>query len=465
MAKMTAEDIAWLESWRSILIASPSAASVYAFQDKLLHSQSQSAKSISRLTIKQAVGVLAHAMRDVPFYSSYARQVPLSEFKKHPERAWTRLPILTRHDLQDSGNALSSRLLPPGHVRTGKLRSSGSTGTPVEVATTNIVNMWQKAFALRAAVWARRDFSQTLAVIRKFADDLTHHPDGQTSSHWADPEGIPFKTGQRFSVDATSRSIDDQLSWLLQRQPAYLMTYPSILRELIAALSKASSGWQPLGITTLGETVDDELREDVLQYWNLSIDDVYSAEECGTIAVQCPSHGRYHIQSEALMVEIVDEQGRLCPAGKEGRVVVTTLANYAMPLIRYWIGDWAIAGAACGCGRNLPVLTKVLGRERNLLVTRQGKFWPSFGTRKLRDLAPISAQMFRQHSLDKVKMYYVSPTPLTDEQSQAVQKHLAQSLPANISLEMQRVDELDRARTGKREVFASDVGSKRDAVQ
>src|SRR6185295_14515719 len=99
--------------------------------------------------------------------------------------------------------------------------------------------------------------------------------------------------------------------------------------------------------------------------WGVGVVDVYSSEECGQIALQCPEHEQYHVQSESVLVEVLDDEGRPCAPGTIGRVVLTTLQNFAMPLIRYDIGDFAEPGPACPCGRALPVLTRIVGRVRN----------------------------------------------------------------------------------------------------
>lgn len=450
------KDADWLTSWQPQLIQQTKAKDAYAFQTQLLKSQAESSKNIARLSHKQALALLSHCIRQVPFYKDYAQHVNPSLLANN-SRLWSRLPIIGRDELLAHGKAFRARQLPPGHRQLSVLRSSGSTGTPVEVVSTNISNSWQKAFALRSAIWARQDFAKTLGVIRKFSQPATCLPDGETTKHWADPEGIPFNTGQRFGLEATEGSIEQQLDWIGRKRPDYLMTYPSVLRELCALSQKQKDAWRPLGLTTLGETVDDDLREQVRETWHREIHDVYSAEETGVIAIQCPSHGRYHIQSEAVFVEIVDDAGRACRPGKEGRVVITTLSNYATPLIRYAIGDRAIAGASCLCGRNSPVLTKILGRERNLLVTEQGKFWPSFGTRRFRKIAPITTQVFRQTALDALEMQYVSSEPLTGAQEHQLSQLIADALPHSMTIQLKRVDAIHRAASGKSEIFTSDV--------
>ena len=72
-------------------------------------------------------------------------------------------------------------------------------------------------------------------------------------------------------------------------------------------------------------------------------------------------------------MEVLDDQGRACETGEVGQVVVTPLHNFAMPLIRYAIGDLAEVGGPCPCGRGLPVLTRVMGRQRTIVRLPNGE--------------------------------------------------------------------------------------------
>ena len=92
----------------------------------------------------------------------------------------------------------------------------------------------------------------------------------------------------------------------------------------------------------------------------------------GFIAWQCPM-GKYHINAEHMMVDIVDEADRKVHPGEMGRVVVTTLENHLMPLVRYEVGDYAIASTkACVCGRTLPTIDRVIGRGGDRAGRGQG---------------------------------------------------------------------------------------------
>ena len=95
------------------------------------------------------------------------------------------------------------------------------------------------------------------------------------------------------------------------------------------------------------------------------------------------------MQSEHLRVEVLDEQGQPCREGENGQVVITDLHNFAMPLIRYALHDWAEVGPTCPCGRGLPTLRRVVGRIRNMAISPEGKSYrPVLETRRMLEAIP-----------------------------------------------------------------------------
>ena len=93
----------------------------------------------------------------------------------------------------------------------------------------------------------------------------------------------------------------------------------------------------------------------------------YGLNEIGIIAACCPETGRYHVHDEHCLIEIVDDENRPVAAGEFGRILVTTLTNFAMPLIRYDTGDIAEAlDGPCPCGRTLPSFGEVPGRRSRI---------------------------------------------------------------------------------------------------
>lgn len=182
---------------------------------------------------------------------------------------------------------------------------------------------------------------------------------------WGISPSTLYETGP-LTIFYHTTPLPRQVELLESRDPRYLLTYPSNARALCKY-----SGHRPVrlpglrAVHTYGEPLTKGVREACREAWGVPVQDVYSCEELGMIALQCPEHEHLHVQSEAVLVEVLDEEGSPCTPGQIGRVVLTALHSFAMPLLRYAIGDHAEVGAPCPCGRGLPVLSKrIVGRRR-----------------------------------------------------------------------------------------------------
>ena len=165
---------------------------------------------------------------------------------------------------------------------------------------------------------------------------------------------------------------------------------------------------------TYSERLPDDLCDLVGAAWGVPLSDLYSANEVGYVALQCPESGLYHVQSEDVLVEILGDDGRPCAVGESGRVVVTSLHNFAMPLLRYDLGDVATVGGPCSCGRTLPTLEAILGRTRNMMRLPGGRTaWPGFPLNALVELGAIRELKMIQHSLEDIEVQMLLRRALT----------------------------------------------------
>jgi phenylacetate-CoA ligase len=361
------------------------------------------------------------------------------------------LPVLTRRELQENFDSLKSDSVPAAHGAVGETRSSGSTGVPVRVLKTQLAALLWNAFTLRDHRWHRRDLRGKLAAIR-------HGIKEGEFDNWGPATSGLVTTGPSVVMGIRAET-DAQLRWLEQQQPEYLMTYPSILRELARRSAERGIRLERLRETrTFGELLAPDIRESCRTAWNVPVTDVYSADEVGYIALQCPQHEHYHVQSEGVVVEVLDESGDPCGPGKVGRVVVTALHNFALPLVRYELGDYAEVGEPCSCGRGLPVLKRIMGRVRNMLVTATGeRFWPPLGSRRFFEIAPVVQHQLVQKQPDLIEARLVTASPLSPDQEERLRKLILSGLPAGIRLAFAYCENIPRSSGGKFEDFISEV--------
>jgi phenylacetate-CoA ligase len=425
-------------------------AAVLALLHQIEQSQWLPAERVLAGQLAQLAALVRHAAETVPFYrESWAGRHDASPPDSY--EAFARLPFLSRAALQANYESLKSRNTPQAHGQVSEVLSTGSTGMPVRVLTTDVMRLFWNALALRDHLWHRRKLDRTLAVVRGGVV-------ASEAANWGPATDGLVVTGRTLSLGLDA-DVDTQLEWLGRHDPAYLLTYPSNLAQL--ARTSLRRGLRLPGLIearTLSEALEPGLRDLCKEAWGVPLVDLYSAREVGYIALQCPEHEHYHVQSESLLVEILNDAGRPCAPGEVGRVVITDLHNFATPLIRYDIGDYAEVGEACSCGRSLPVLKRIVGRIRNMLVTAGGKrYWPTFGQRTFAKIAPVLQHQFVQKTVDLVEARLVVPGALTTEQEQRLQAHIASNLPSGIRVVVVRVDSIPRGAGGKFEDFVCEV--------
>lgn len=374
---------------------------------------------------------------------------------------WHSLPVLERPTLQE----LEQELLaapPAGHGRTADVQTSGSTGRPVRVRKTEFSSLLGALLILREHEWHRRDYRGTLASLRWFPDGVNTYPKGGNWPSWQGPiAALHEKTGSSHAL-ATTASVDQQVEWLGRVQPNYLMLYPSLIPELIHECSRQDvvlSGLREL--MTFGEHLDPTFRELCREAWGAPIKDVYSAVEVGCIAIQCPEHEHYHVQSENVFLEILRDDGSPCDVGEVGRVVVTPLHAFAMPLIRYAIGDYAELGEPCSCGRTLPVLKRILGRARNIVITPEGRsFWPRMGQLFYSRILPIKQFQVVQKTLSQLEVRLVAERRGTPDEEAALRSLIVSRMGYPFEIAIAYVDDIPRGSTGKFDDFKSELAEK-----
>ncbi len=421
-------------------------AMVLALQYQFERSQWWSAETLVQHQLRQLELLLAHAARTVPLYHDRLGVLAGTRRGELTMAVFHRLPLLSRTDIQEAGAALVSRRLPKDHGKVFDISTTGSTGRPITIKTTEITRLFFRALNLRYHLWHGRDFSGKTAKITGAVSSA----DSGKLAGW-----VPgYLSGPMVSFDAT-RPTAEQLAWLGQVNPDYLLTYPSNLLSLLQRCEETGVRFPGLReVATMGEVLEPEVRAACERVWGLPVVDAYSAQELGMIALQCPEHPHYHVQAENVLVEILNKDGKPCPPGEVGRLVVTDFHNFAMPLIRYEIGDYAEAGEPCSCGRGLPVLSRILGRVRNMLTLPNGdQLWPSFPSKLFLAIAPVKQFQLIQRRLDEIEVRLAVDGTLSGEQEDRLREALNTRLGHPFNYRFTYVDEIPRSASGKHEDF------------
>jgi phenylacetate-CoA ligase len=402
---------------------------------------------LARMQADALARVLRHATTRSPHY----RDLGIRECRD-PYRWLAEFPVLTKRDLSAEGPRLLTG------ERTGLIAesSSGSSGVQSTVYTTRSEESATRAIQLLWWGWAGYRLGdpvvQTGMTLRrgpvKRLKDLLLRTDYQPAFH------------------LDEASLAQMVARLARRQGTMLLGYASSLYLIArAAQDLARSDIRLRGIVSWGDKLFDHYRASLEGSFGVAVHDTYACTEGCMIAGQC-ERLRYHVTTPQVHLELLDPTLRHEVAdGEIGHVVVTRLDAYAMPLIRYSLGDLAVrepADAACECGRSLPLLRRVIGRDTDIVRTASGKHLiVHFFTAIFEHVPEIHQFRVVQRSLAGIEIEYI-PGPgfhaeVLDRVRSRIHAHLGEAFP----IEFRPVARIPATPSGKPQIVESLVASGR----
>ena len=397
---------------------------------------------------RQLRALAEHCAAHSPFFARRLAAAGLSAAELATPGGLTRLPPLGRREVQDATDLRCSHV-PTDHAPVAELSTSGSTGEPVRVARTAINDFLWLACLMRDQFWHKRNLKGRICSIRANVDKVVRNP------NWGGPAEALFETGEVLVVPIT-RPVNELIALIDKFEPDSLLIYPNVLAGIVEECRARGRGFAGLNhIRSIGETLSPTLREDAAAFFGARVTDSYSSQELGYITLECPDAPHHHVMAESVIVELLREDGSLCDEGETGRMVITDLHNFATPMIRYDIGDYAEAGPPCPCGRGLPTLKRVVGRERNLLRLADGRrHWPLLGGHHFREVAPVRQFQAIQHDFGRIEMRLVCERALTADEEVGLRTMIVKALGHDFTIDLAYfVDRLPTGANGKFEEF------------
>lgn len=367
---------------------------------------------------------------------------------------WNDLPVLTKADLQQP---LAQRLS-DGYTEKNVFvnKTSGSSGTPFVFAKDKFSH---------ALTWA-----STIHLFGEHSINFNH-------SYQARFYGIPkdflgyrkerlkdvLSNRYRFPIfDLSDIELEKILKKFKQEKFDYINGYTSsivlfakflehqkiILKEICPSLK---------GCFVTSEMLFPDDKKLMEVQFGIPVINEYGASELGIIAFQNPK-GDWHVNSETLFVEFLDENNKPVSYGKEGKVVITSLYNKAHPFIRYEIGDMGILDPKSTF--KYPILNNLIGRTNDVAVLPSGKKSPGltfyYVTKSIiEDNGAVKEFVVKQVKINTFEIEYVSSTSLEEAQIKKIKEAIALYLEPNLIVNFSRKDFLQRTKSGKLKQFVS----------
>ncbi len=334
----------------------------HAYRKEFDHTQFLSRSELEALQLRRMQKLIMHAYENCPYYLRRMTQARFEPAGFRSLKELSAIPILTKRDIQENSSELLAQNYPP-ELRE-RNQTGGSTGSPLQfyvdrerfdsrLASTTRHNQWA---GLYPGEWCAELWGARLDQI--------------TQEGWWDwcRNNFLYRIIQLNTSRVGPEDWPPFIAQLRRKRVRFLVTYTQAAVLFARYLLEAGiDDVRFQSIITTAEVLLPGQRELLEETFRARVFNRYGCREVSVIASECEEHRGMHVNGDALLVEIVPDPAYPSPAGK---VVITDLLNYSMPLIRYEIGDvgrWAEA-QHCPCGRGLPLLADVQGRITDFLI-------------------------------------------------------------------------------------------------
>jgi phenylacetate-CoA ligase len=308
---------------------------------------------------------IRHAFATVPFYRRRLAEAGLCPGDLHTPDSYRRLPVLTKADIRTRGAALRSTAFRGAALH--RKETSGSTGVPLVVFVDEASHQHKRACTLRADEWSGWRFGERVAKL--WGDRGGLRPGWRGRLRNSLLERVTYLD----TLKVTEASLADFAAKLRRAPPSLIFGHAHSVYLFAQYALGAGVVLRPRGVISAAMVLHSWQRAAIEKAFACPVTNRYGCEEVSLIACECERHDGLHVNAEGVYVELLRD-GQPVGPGEDGSVVVTDLTNRAMPLLRYQVGDVASwSGRPCPCGRGLPLLGRVEGREADYVVTPSGE--------------------------------------------------------------------------------------------
>ena len=317
--------------------------------------------------------LILYAHRHVPYYENIISSARLVHEEKVCLENFFNLPLLSKDDIRSHFDELSSREL---NERSWIYKTTGgSTGQPLTVIHDNERIDWVNATKYLRNEWSRMRFGESRVRIWGSERDLFYGKETLKVrlNRWIN------NTVWLNAFTLSPKKMVEFVEIINRKEPKQIKGYTTCLYEFALFIERNGLEiFSPDSIICSAGTVTKTVRDKIEQVFKSKVFNSYGSREIQAMAFECSQHNGLHVMSPIVYMEIVDSNGNHTKPGEIGEVVLTPFFNYAMPLLRYRIGDMAAWSERndCSCGCSWPLVKNIEGRVTECFYKEDGTVVP-----------------------------------------------------------------------------------------
>lgn len=396
---------------------------------------------------KQLKQLIRFAYRNVPYYHKLFRRLQFDpeDFKRIEDLE--KLPVLTKSIIKQNWEDFKPSTL--SGIKYYDFFTSGATGTPFKFRVSRNDRFFGRAMLFRG--WGYGNYVVGDRTLFLAGTSIV----GKKSYLTAMGIELLGNIKRLSSLDMDSGDLCKYIGVLNDFRPRFLRGYASSINYLAKYIEENNIEVpSPLAVFTTADNLYPHIRKKIEQVFDCPVHDTYGLNDGGVSAYECGEHSGLHIDTERSVMEIVDSENSQLENGA-GRILATSLYNYAMPFIRYDTGDMGnITDEVCGCGRKYKLLRELIGRQNEILVTPDGNhvhgaaFFFYYVIREYSDINDIIEFQIIQKSLDKIVINMVCRDSFDYSQLDRIRQNLLEK-SGGWNVEFRFVARIERTKAGK----------------
>jgi len=330
--------------------------------------QWNSLENNKKIQAQQLYKLIKYATETIPYYKKLIQKNKIQISEKTIFDDIKKFPILTKDIIRKEFNNIHKKNKTGWYYNT----SGGSTGEPIKLIQDK--HYWETSYAMTRLQyeWVNYRFGETQIKLWGSERDILKEKEHLKSK---------FANWIRSTYILNSFLMNEQMmkshiEFINKKKPKLILAYVQSIYELSKFIKTNNiKTYTPNAIMTSAGTLYPENRKIITDAFKCPVFDRYGSREVGGIACECEKHTGLHISAFTHYVEVLNKKLEPCKEGEIGEIYITLLTNYTMPLIRYKIEDMGqYTNKKCECGRGLPLLKQIIGRNNSMIKTKKGTF-------------------------------------------------------------------------------------------
>jgi len=398
--------------------------------------------------------LIAHCYENVPYYRMY-----MDKYDLHPRDFQSledvkKLPVMTKEILNENFELLKATNYKQRDIRYDT--TGGTTGVPATIGIDQrneyrVDAMWRRC-------WGYAGYVPGMKIMLFWCNQSELI---KNKSLHERVKGIMNNSITLDFMDLYDSRLEQYAKYINKVQPEVIRGYSNAVYLFVQYCNKNKIKFvkSPKGIIITSDKIHSNQKREISEFFECEIFEEYGCHEFSVIAHECEAHKGLHLAEEHFIFEVFNPISQNFSFQGEGDIIISSLFNYALPLLRYNLGDRVfLSKESCACGRNLKLISDLYGRTVDFALTKSDRvFYGSFFTALFLNISGITKYQVHQYKKGEIIIYLIKNDKFDEKEIENVSVQLKNIFKDDMSFEYKYVDEIDIPLSGKRTSFISNI--------